>query len=229
MYLSGSDILGQHNELSSPSSLPHSRVGGSPKKRGANALADATSCNSPSSSPPKKCKLKRAKQQRKAASGKPSTAAAAAAASTAPAASTATETPTTTHQTTPTESAPIVDSAPAAASNGTDAAAADEHAPNDGRTAADEPVECAIECSEAEDDADADMSIMHSSDADMSICESDEWTRDEDKIILEQIQCGFASDDELVGTLLRSGRLPKRTAPEISERFAFLMDIIANL
>lgn len=65
--------------------------------------------------------------------------------------------------------------------------------------------------------------------ADTTMDASDEWTRDEDRIMLEQIQCGFATDVELVGTVLRSGRLPKRRVSEIKERFEFLMDIIANL
>lgn len=59
--------------------------------------------------------------------------------------------------------------------------------------------------------------------------ESELWSRDEDKIVLEQIKCGFASDEELVQTLLFSGQLPNRRADEIRDRFTFLMDIIANL
>lgn len=55
------------------------------------------------------------------------------------------------------------------------------------------------------------------------------WTRDEDKIVLEQIKCGFTSAEELVTTLFFSGHLPHRSAMEIRDRFTFLMDIINNL
>lgn len=59
--------------------------------------------------------------------------------------------------------------------------------------------------------------------------EGELWSREEDKIVLEQIKCGFGSGEELVQALLAAGQLPNRTAGEIYDRFTFLMDIIANL
>lgn len=57
---------------------------------------------------------------------------------------------------------------------------------------------------------------------------SDQWSRDEDKIVLEQIKMGFSNEDNLVLTLHRE-KLPNRTYSEIYDRFKFLMDVIANL
>lgn len=54
------------------------------------------------------------------------------------------------------------------------------------------------------------------------------WSREEDKILLEQIKMGFTSEEDLVRTL-QTEQLPKRNLLEIHNRFAFLMDIIANL
>lgn len=54
------------------------------------------------------------------------------------------------------------------------------------------------------------------------------WSRDEDKIVLEQIKMGFTSEEELVQTL-QTDQLPRRSLTEIQDRFRFLMDIIANL
>lgn len=54
------------------------------------------------------------------------------------------------------------------------------------------------------------------------------WSRDEDKIVLEQIKMGFTSEEELVQTL-QTDQLPRRSLTEIQGRFRFLMDIIANL
>ncbi|KAG4065234.1 hypothetical protein HA402_012676 [Bradysia odoriphaga] len=53
------------------------------------------------------------------------------------------------------------------------------------------------------------------------------WSRDEDKLVLEQIKMGFTNEENLVLTL--HTKLPKRSYSEIFERFTFLMDIIANL
>lgn len=53
------------------------------------------------------------------------------------------------------------------------------------------------------------------------------WSRDEDKLVLEQIKMGFTNEENLVQTL--HTKLPNRSYSEIFERFTFLMDIIANL
>lgn len=54
------------------------------------------------------------------------------------------------------------------------------------------------------------------------------WSRDEDKIVLEQIKMGFTNEENLVLTLHRE-KLPNRSYSEIYDRFKFLMDVIANL
>lgn len=54
------------------------------------------------------------------------------------------------------------------------------------------------------------------------------WSRDEDKIVLEQIKMGFTNEENLVLTLHRE-KLPNRSYGEIYDRFKFLMDVIANL
>lgn len=54
------------------------------------------------------------------------------------------------------------------------------------------------------------------------------WSRDEDKLVLEQIKMGFANEDDLVKTL-HVEKLPNRSYSEIYDRFKFLMDVIANL
>lgn len=54
------------------------------------------------------------------------------------------------------------------------------------------------------------------------------WSRDEDKIVLEQIKMGFSNEENLVLTLHRE-KLPNRSYSEIYDRFKFLMDVIANL
>lgn len=55
------------------------------------------------------------------------------------------------------------------------------------------------------------------------------WSRDEDKIVLEQIKMGFTNEENLVLTLHREDKLPNRSYSEIFERLKFLMDVIANL
>lgn len=54
------------------------------------------------------------------------------------------------------------------------------------------------------------------------------WSRDDDKLMLEQIKMGFTSEEDLVRTL-QTEQFPTRNLQEIHERFIFLMDIIANL
>lgn len=54
------------------------------------------------------------------------------------------------------------------------------------------------------------------------------WSRDEDKIVLEQIKMGFTNEETLVLTL-HEEKLPNRSYNEIYDRFKFLMDVIANL
>lgn len=53
------------------------------------------------------------------------------------------------------------------------------------------------------------------------------WTREEDKLILEQIQLGFNSEEELF--IILQEKLTNRNYIEISERFKFLMDFLNTL
>ncbi len=57
---------------------------------------------------------------------------------------------------------------------------------------------------------------------------SNTWSRDEDKLVLEQIKMGFTNEENLVQTL-HTEKLPNRSYSEIFDRIKFLMDIIANL
>lgn len=50
------------------------------------------------------------------------------------------------------------------------------------------------------------------------------WTRDEDKLILEVIECGVTDECELVGNV--QGQLERRTHREIVERYGFLMEVM---
>jgi len=49
------------------------------------------------------------------------------------------------------------------------------------------------------------------------------WTRDEDKMILEEIKAGYSSKDELLGKLCKK---LARALPEISTRYEFLLDLL---
>lgn len=73
-----------------------------------------------------------------------------------------------------------------------------------------------IDSPESEDDDEEEEELLSS------------WSRDEDKILLEQIKMGFTSEEDLVLTL-QTEQLPNRNLQEIHDRFTFLMDIIANL
>lgn len=53
------------------------------------------------------------------------------------------------------------------------------------------------------------------------------WSRDEDKLVLEQIKQGFSSENELIEVLV--SKLVGRTYEAIYDRFKFLMDVIAKL
>ncbi|KAJ6646294.1 GON-4-like protein, partial [Pseudolycoriella hygida] len=52
---------------------------------------------------------------------------------------------------------------------------------------------------------------------------SNTWSREEDKLVLEQIKMGFTNEENLVQTL-HLEKLPNRTHDEIYDRFKFLMD-----
>lgn len=65
--------------------------------------------------------------------------------------------------------------------------------------------------------------------AEQSSHEPKQWSRDEDKIVLEAIKNGFSSEDDLVQQLEQNDDLNDRTGDEIRERFTFLMDVILNL
>lgn len=54
------------------------------------------------------------------------------------------------------------------------------------------------------------------------------WSRDEDKLVLEEIKLGFTNEENLVRTL-HEEKLPSRSYSEIYDRFKFLMEVIANL
>lgn len=56
------------------------------------------------------------------------------------------------------------------------------------------------------------------------------WSRDEDKVVLEEIKLGgFLTEDDFVKRIQLRELLPDRSFCEILDRFKFLMDIIANL
>ncbi|KAL7035582.1 hypothetical protein ACKWTF_008455 [Chironomus riparius] len=53
------------------------------------------------------------------------------------------------------------------------------------------------------------------------------WTREEDKLILEEIKNGFSNADELIKTLCE--KLESRDDCQIRERFEFLLNFVTNL
>jgi hypothetical protein len=53
------------------------------------------------------------------------------------------------------------------------------------------------------------------------------WTRDEDKLILEEIKNGFSNADELIKTLC--DKMQNRDDWQIRERFEFLLNFVTNL
>lgn len=53
------------------------------------------------------------------------------------------------------------------------------------------------------------------------------WTREEDKLILEEIQRGITNKDELIKNLIN--KLENRNEREITERFEFLLNFLTNL
>lgn len=218
----------------------------SPKKRGANAAEMLTS---PTASPPKKKKAKRDASSSSSSSSKQSRSKPMAGKST----TTATQSneavalrevkieleriewPAVVEEAAAEESAiaePLEDdnnptvSEPAKCELDTDA----DDSMTDGNNPTDsEPPKC-------EQDADADDSMADENvdddedeDDDVETDVTVSWTRAEDKIVLEQIQRGFNSDAHLVELLVASGHLTDRTAPEIGERCAFLLDVIKNL
>jgi hypothetical protein len=57
--------------------------------------------------------------------------------------------------------------------------------------------------------------------------EPEAWTRDEDKLILEEIRSGESSKDEIIKNLIKT--LERRSRNEINERYEFLLNLMAQI
>lgn len=61
----------------------------------------------------------------------------------------------------------------------------------------------------------------------ISVEEPEAWTRDEDKLILEEIRGGKCSKDESIDNLIKT--LERRPRKEICERYEFLLNLLAKI